>query len=590
MKVWLLYPDREWSETGAYYDVESIVKDLGLSILFQVSSRDQEPKTGTVQRADDADRFLGETMKKVMTSPLMTEEEIYYRQEIIRDCMENKEFIRSLYEISKQMNFRWEALGKRQLDKPGSGDKTANLLSRIEILHLFVNTLSEIKALFRRYDIGGGDSHAVQGDIRITGGDTGDIGNGAGDIGGGTGETGGGVGEEGGGKLTSRGLTTFCRRLEEAFSDEKEEKIKGILSDILFYCDGKEESYGTGGGSRKERVSHMVLDFRVEAGMKLGEISLEEVSTVERKLRKRKGDKTLREKMETAFAREPTLILKDVASLENLKLLNEQITVYIMDSFRPMMDELKAFFEALYTQAAFYQACSNLFTRCKRVGIRLCFPQAGSREQLHFQGLQELCMAVYRGQLPVANDCEADGKRLLVVTGANQGGKSTFLRSVGIAQIMMQCGMPVCADTFVSGIFPHFFTHFTRREDSAMNSGRLDEELGRIDGIIRHLGDGSMVLLNESFATTTEEEGSAIADDVVRAMTEAGVKVLTVTHLLAFAKKMYDRHLPETAFLIAQRREDGTRTFRMISGEPELTSFGLDLYDELIGDEGKEKG
>jgi len=574
MKVCLLYPDREWNETDAYYDAESIAKDLGLSILFQVSSRDQEPKTGTVQRADDEDRYLGETMKKVMMSPLKTEEEIYYRQEILRDCMENKEFIRSLYEISRQMTFRWEALGKRQLDKPGSGDKKANLLSRIEILHLFVNTLSGIKTLFRRYDIEGGDSNAVPGGIKITGGGAGKIGSGAEEIGGGA-----------EGKLTSRGLAAFYHRLEEDFCDEKEEKIRGILSDIIFYCDGEEESSGAGGGSRKERVSHMVLDFRVEAGMKLGEISLEEVSTVERKLRKRKSDKTLREKMATAFAREPTLILKDVASLEDLKLLNEQITIYIMDSFRPMMDELKTFFEALYTQTAFYQACSNLFICCKRVGIRLCFPRVGSREQLHFQGLQELCMAVYRGQLPIGNDCEADGKRLLVVTGANQGGKSTFLRSVGIAQIMMQCGMPVCADAFVSGTFPHIFTHFARREDSAMNSGRLDEELGRIDGIIRHLGDGSMVLLNESFATTTEEEGSVIADDVVRAMMEAGVKVLTVTHLLAFAKKMYDRHLSETAFLIAQRRGDGTRTFRMIPGEPELTSFGLDLYDELIGDD-----
>lgn len=116
-----------------------------------------------------------------------------------------------------------------------------------------------------------------------------------------------------------------------------------------------------------------------------------------------------------------------------------------------------------------------------------------------------------------------------------------------------------------------------------MNSGRLDEELGRIDRIIRHLGEGSMVLLNESFATTTEEEGSEIADDVIRAMVEAGVKVLTVTHLLAFARTMYERHLPEAAFLTAQRKEDGTRTYKMIAGAPELTSFGLDLYEEMIG-------
>lgn len=536
MQVRLLYPDREWKYTGAYYDQESVIKDLGLSILFQVSSRSQEPKKGTVQRADEADRHLGGMLKQVMMVPLKTKEEIIYRQEILRDCMENMEFMESLYEIAKDMTFRWEALGKQQLDKPGSREKKANLLSRIEILHLFVNTLTGIKALCRRYDT-----------------------------------------------LRSSGLTAFCRRLEEEFGEEQEERIRGILSDIIFYCDGQQEYSLKGSDSRKESISRMVLDCSVEEGMKLGRIRLEEVSTITRKLRKRRGEMTFREKVMTAFAQEPMLILKNVDLLEDLKQLNEQITAYIMDSFRPLMEDLKSFFEELYDQTAFYQACCNLFTRCRHSHIHLCFPEAGDREQLHFQGLMEFCMAVYRGQKPVGNDCDGDGKKLLVVTGANQGGKSTFLRSIGIAQVMMQCGMPVCAEAYTSGIFPHLFTHFTRREDSAMNSGRLDEELGRIDGIIRHLGEGSMVLLNESFATTTEEEGSEIADDVIRAMVEAGVKVLTVTHLLAFARKMYERHLPETAFLTAQRKEDGTRTYKMIAGAPELTSFGLDLYEELIG-------
>ena len=72
-----------------------------------------------------------------------------------------------------------------------------------------------------------------------------------------------------------------------------------------------------------------------------------------------------------------------------------------------------------------------------------------------------------------------------VLTGPNQGGKSTFLRSIGIAQVMMQCGLPVTAASFKSGIFPRIFVHFTRREDSEMNSGRLDEELGRMS-MIRH--------------------------------------------------------------------------------------------------------
>ncbi len=111
-----------------------------------------------------------------------------------------------------------------------------------------------------------------------------------------------------------------------------------------------------------------------------------------------------------------------------------------------------------------------------------------------------------------------------------------------------------------------------------------------MSGIIDQIGDGSLILLNESFATTTEKEGSVIAYDIVRALKEAGVKILMVTHLLTFARRMYaetaDRPDAGVAFLSAERRPDGTRTFRLIPHVPEMTSFGLDLYDEIIG--GKE--
>ena len=121
-----------------------------------------------------------------------------------------------------------------------------------------------------------------------------------------------------------------------------------------------------------------------------------------------------------------------------------------------------------------------------------------------------------------------------------------------------------------------------------MNSGRLDEELSRMNGIIEHIGDGSLLLLNESFATTTEKEGSVIAYDIITALIEAGVRVLTVTHLLSFARRVHEesKNDPDSAieFLSAERKEDGRRTFRMIRHEPELTSFGLDLYREIVGE------
>ena len=72
-----------------------------------------------------------------------------------------------------------------------------------------------------------------------------------------------------------------------------------------------------------------------------------------------------------------------------------------------------------------------------------------------------------------------DGKPLVIVTGANSGGKSTFLRSVGVAQLMMQCGLFVTAKSYRADVARGIFTHFIREEDSGMTSGRLDDELRR---------------------------------------------------------------------------------------------------------------
>ena len=115
-----------------------------------------------------------------------------------------------------------------------------------------------------------------------------------------------------------------------------------------------------------------------------------------------------------------------------------------------------------------------------------------------------------------------------------------------------------------------------------MNSGRLDEELGRMERIVDNLTKDSILFLNESFATTTEKEGSVIAEDITMALYERGIRVMMVTHLLAYAQSCYAKKLKHALFLSAEREADGTRTFRMVGQEPELTSYGLDLYDSMI--------
>ena len=100
--------------------------------------------------------------------------------------------------------------------------------------------------------------------------------------------------------------------------------------------------------------------------------------------------------------------------------------------------------------------------------------------------------------------------------------------------------------------------------------------------IIDHIASNSMVLFNESFAATNEREGSEIARQIITALLERGIKVFFVTHLYACTHGLYERNMANAMFLRAERQSDGTRTFKLVEGEPLQTSYGEDLYQRVF--------
>ena len=250
-------------------------------------------------------------------------------------------------------------------------------------------------------------------------------------------------------------------------------------------------------------------------------------------------------------------------------------------------DHIDSFFNMLRVELAFYIACLNLSEQLTQLGEPIAFPlPVDSGERRHsFVGLYDVCLALTMKQKVVGNDVNADDKDLAIITGANQGGKSTFLRSIGLAQVMMQCGMFVPAESFCANVCGGLATHFKREEDPAMKSGKLDEELGRMSDIVDHIAPDGMVLFNESVAATNEREGSEIARQIVSALLEKQIKVFFVTHQYEFAQSMVNRNTGGAIFLRAERQADGKRTFRLVEGEPLQTSYGKDLYDNIFGTE-----
>lgn len=249
-------------------------------------------------------------------------------------------------------------------------------------------------------------------------------------------------------------------------------------------------------------------------------------------------------------------------------------------------DHILNFFAALRAELGFYVGCLNLHDQLTAKGEPECLPdphRPGS-SLWSARGLYDPCLSLRIPDRVQGSDLRADGKALVVITGANQGGKSTFLRSLGLAQLMMQAGMAAPAESFAATIVTGVFTHYKREEDASMTSGKFDEELARLGTIATAIDPGGLLLCNESFAATNEREASDIADEFIHAMNDIDVKIVYVTHLYDFAHRYRQQHADNTLFLRAERGNDGQRPFRLIEADPLPTSYGADLYQRIFTD------
>jgi MutS domain V len=357
--------------------------------------------------------------------------------------------------------------------------------------------------------------------------------------------------------LRSEGFTRFCAMIAEELDDDYLATVEYHLGELRFRR-GVLLSAGLGAGNTG--IHHTV-----------------------RTARERRWTERLAVRNRTAHSfRIPD---RDENGFRALGELRGRGINSVANALAQSTDHILGFFAMLQTELAFYVGCLNLHEQLTGRGEPVCLPvPAGpGTPVLTARGLYDPCLALSTEAPVRGNDVDGDGMALVVITGANQGGKSTFLRSAGVAQLMLQCGMFVAAESYTANVCDGVFTHFTREEDATMRSGKLDEELSRMSEIADAIAPGSMLLCNESFAATNEREGSEIARQVVRALVERGVRVFFVTHLYDLAHGFCVDPPAPTLFLRAERGPDGRRTHRLVEGDPLPTSHGEDSYRKVFG-------
>jgi hypothetical protein len=279
--------------------------------------------------------------------------------------------------------------------------------------------------------------------------------------------------------------------------------------------------------------------------------------------------------------------LRDQNAMNTLAELRAQALAPVTTVVRDAVAHILGFFRLLRTEAGFYLGCVNLHASLLAAGVPQCWPVPldGAQRTFAAQGIVDPCLALATGGPVVGNDVDADGAGIVVVTGANGGGKSTLLRAVGVAQILLQAGMPVAATSLRASLAASVLTHFTREDDAGAAGGRLDAELTRLRAVVERALPTSLLLLNESVSGTNERDATEIAHGAATGLADAGVTVWFVTHLYEFASRLQREGDRPVLFLRAERGSGGERPYRLEIAPPLATSFGVDVYRRLRGED-----
>lgn len=505
MKAFLMYRDRDLDLNAPLpAQAPALVQDLDLETLFEAMSL--------------GDEFLSDVARAALLTSLTDAETIRYRQDILKDCLENADLIRSMYALAVEALER----ERKEFFSLFRGSPGSILYRSRGVLDMLLSMLCKLKA----------------------------------------------IAEENASAFTSDGLDRFFRMLREELDADFFASARSHLRQLQFPR-GVLISARLGKG---EKAAGIVL--HETEGHRLGWLPSLLNWLFEDWVSRKQGPD------EYSFRLHP----RDESGARALSEFRDKGVNLVANTLAQSVDHILSFFRLLRAELAFYVGCLNLHSQLLAKGEPACFPEpAAPEERRHnFSGLYDVCLSLSLKGKAVGNGMTGNGKALAIITGANQGGKTVFLRSIGLAQLMMQAGMFVGAEAFSANIASAVFTHFKREEDHAMKSGKLDEELKRMSDIVQETRPNALVLLNESFAATNEREGSEIARQIVAALLEKQIKVFFVTHLYDFAHSLETRNLPEAIFLRVERQSDGRRTFKLREGGPLETSYGEDLYNRIF--------
>jgi DNA mismatch repair protein MutS len=232
-------------------------------------------------------------------------------------------------------------------------------------------------------------------------------------------------------------------------------------------------------------------------------------------------------------------------------------------------------------EIGFYVAYLGVIAPLRSLGLAFCYPEVSEDGDVRAREAFDLALAIKLagdGRVPVINDFELAGsERVMVVTGPNQGGKTTFARMFGQLHHLAGLGLPVPGTEARLRKFDRLFTHFDRRERLEDLTGKLEDDLLRLHVIVEASTARSVAILNESLSSTTIDDSLFISERVLGELIERDVLCVFVTFLDELS-----RLGPATVSMVATVDPDDPtiRTHRVVRRQADGLAHALALSEK----------
>jgi len=319
---------------------------------------------------------------------------------------------------------------------------------------------------------------------------------------------------------------------------------------------------------------------------------------------KDKGKENYNEVVRQAFSkfREDRMKTEKVrrSSDHSMNSVETEVLILLARLFPEEFRELRSFFEnrkdiidpvvaLIYRELQFYMSYLEYISPLIKIGLEFCIPEITSGNDVYCFGSFDLALAQKKsssGSAVVTNDFELSGdENIIVVTGPNNGGKTTFSRAFGQAFFLASLGLPVPGRKARLFVADNIYTHFEKSEEPENLRGKLEDDLMRMRKILDSVTEKSVIIINEMLGSTNSNDAILIGKKIIELIRRKKSICVYVTFFDELARiqgvvsmvAQVDLSAPELrTFKVTRSEPNGLAYARAIAEKYRLT------YDEIL--------